>query len=48
MRSKILLKLLMTGALVSAFWQTDSHAGEKITLHLAYTSDSNGYIDACG
>lgn len=25
-----------------------THAGEKITLRLAYTSDSNGYIDACG
>ncbi len=25
-----------------------ARAGEKITLRLAYTSDSNGYIDACG
>lgn len=27
---------------------TPASAGEKITLRLAYTSDSNGYIDPCG
>ncbi|MEK7728364.1 MAG: hypothetical protein AAB354_08100 [candidate division KSB1 bacterium] len=52
MKNKTLLQWVTAGAIVSAFWQvgaqTEALAGEKITLRLAYTSDSNGYIDACG
>ncbi len=48
MKNKTLLKWFTAGALVSAFWQAGATAGDKITLRLAYTSDSNGYIDACG
>jgi len=39
----------MAGTLICAFGLVaEASAGEKITLRLAYTSDSNGYIDACG
>ncbi len=49
MRSKTMFKLFMAGMLSCAFGLiTDASAGDKITLRLAYTSDSNGYIDACG
>jgi hypothetical protein len=48
MKSKILLQWFAAGALVCAFAQGETAAGEKITLRLAYTSDSNGYIDPCG
>ena len=46
------LRRIAAGALLAALGSivvsSAAHAGEKITLRLAYTSDSNGYIDACG
>lgn len=52
MTNNIFRQWLIAGALltvVSAFVAPPAaHAGEKITLRLAYTSDNNGYVDACG
>ena len=39
------------GVLVAGLcWQAENplHANDKMTLHLAYTSDTIGYVDACG
>ncbi len=52
MSNKVLSQWLTAAALLTAsatfVAPPAAHAGEKITLRLAYTSDSNGYIDACG
>ena len=52
MTKKNFQQWLIAGALLAAsatfVAPRAAHTGEKITLRLAYTSDSNGYIDPCG
>lgn len=53
MRSDVKPVLSFAALLLFALGQTEwsatpARAGEKITLRVAYTSDSNGYIDPCG
>lgn len=53
MKSNTKPVLCLAAMLWLAFGQADwstttARAGEKITLRVAYTSDSNGYIDPCG
>lgn len=52
MTNKVFRQWLIAGALfmvVPSFVAPPAtQAGEKVTLRLAYTSDNNGYIDACG
>jgi hypothetical protein len=44
--------LLLTSFLPAWMWLLmpwhEAGANDKITLHLVYTSDTNGYVDPCG